>query len=742
MESMFASDVELLGQYYAAIIRAEHIGKIIRIELPTLSYDESFITKSDIKGENAISLFGQEMPIFAKGQIEYIGQALGVLVANSEERVLNLAKEIVVVVEQNEEVENFALKKEDVEKAEEIFKEQIISKREKVCGDIDECFKDENSIVSSFLHFSPRSHYMAEPLSVKIKAKQNSLDVYVPTQWADHVQQSVARAIDVEPSKVKVIPTNEACSLEGRIWFPSLIATQLSIAAYVLKKNIALTSSFKESFLYSPHSPRVAIRHKSVLNAEKTKIEAMSVLCVVDSGAFNLLFEEILTHIFLTSISIYSVPIYEVRVIAIKREPHLTDVFINFGEYYTNTAIEKHISDIVDAFGLDSKQFRLDNIIKMNEESVRGKCKKNDYKIEALLDKAISNTTFSRKYAAYKAFNRLSSPPYEDYLRGAGIAIGVQYNGLKSLINAGAIYTVQLELTKDMHIIVKAEPSSEELKSIFRRKIEKELDIPPSNIVFENIKNIEGQYIGPSIASCANCLLPLLLDKCIAELQKQRFREPLPIVVTKDYKITGRSGWDGEKMEGQPFASETAGACVVELKFEKSTYNVKVQNIYIIVDGGEVFSREYIASNVSRAVSCALSGVLKEKMPTTYNRASDYTIISANEMPDIQIKVLESRSSQIKDVSTLAFNLVVPAFISALNQILKSERLSSIPILQQDIFDIMENSTISFDNATSEDKELQDEPSLNIEKEKEDVEKAGQIERSESEGAEEDGGKL
>ena len=689
MENIFASDVELNNQYYAYLIRGQQVGKIERIELPQLEDECFFITKSDIKGKNAISLFGKEMPIFATERIEYSGQVVGVLVASSEDVAMELSQKIHVVV-QEEAKDEFEFTKENIETIEERFKDRIISKRGKKTEKIDECFKDESSVVSSFLHFSPRSHYMAEPLCVKVRAKQNSIDVYVPTQWASHVKKSVAEAVGESEEKVKVIPTCEAYSLNGRIWFPSLLATQISVAAWVLKKNICFLSSFKESFLYSPRSPHIAIRHKSQVDVESGKIEAMSILCVVDAGAYNLLIEEMLTHIFLTSFSVYSSPIYEVKVIAIKLSGHLTDLFVNWGDYYTNTAIEKHISDIVDCFNLDFKQFRLDNMIKANEEGFLGVCKRCDYKMDALMEKAISATTFGRKYAAYRAFNRTSSSISESYCRGIGLAVGLQYNGLKSVIKEGAIYTVQLELTKEMQLIVKAEPSSDELKDIFIRKISKGLNIEPSNIIFESIKNIEAEYIGPSIASCTICVLPILLDRCFDEIQKQRFREPLPIVVTKDYKITGRSGWDSEKMEGQPFISETAGACVVELKLEKSTYNVKVQNIYMIVDGGEVFSKGYITSAINRGIATSLSGVLKEEMPKEYSRACDYTIISANEMPNFQIKMLESRSNQVKGISSLPFNLVAPAFISALNQILQTEHLNNIPIMQQDIFDIME----------------------------------------------------
>ena len=66
----FVSDVELQNQYYASLVRAKHIGKIIDIQMPDLPLDVFFICAKDIKGKNVISLFDRSMPIFADDMVE------------------------------------------------------------------------------------------------------------------------------------------------------------------------------------------------------------------------------------------------------------------------------------------------------------------------------------------------------------------------------------------------------------------------------------------------------------------------------------------------------------------------------------------------------------------------------------------------------------------------------------------------------------------------------------------------
>lgn len=716
----FVSDVELQNQYYASLVRAKHIGKIIDIQMPDLPLDVFFICAKDIKGKNVISLFDRSMPIFADDMVEYEGQAVGLIISADEKEARRIASEVNVLVEGNEKPIELILTSETIEEIEEKYSSRIISKLCKEETNGSECFKDEQDIVTSFLHVDARNHYHAEPICIKARSKQNSIDIYVATQWAFHVQKSVCQAIGEPASKVKIISCNESYSLNGRLWYPSLLASQVAIAAYTLKKNITLNFSFRENFLHSTASPVIAIKHKSKIvktekieTVQRKKMEAMpngdakivmqeeeatlvgkisciDILCVVDAGAFNLLLDEILTQIIITALGVYGIPSYRIKVIAIKTNTRLTDVFSNWGDYYTNTAMEKHISDIVDKYNFDPIEFRLENMLKPQDKTVTGSIKKEELKMSNLINSVCEATSFNRKYRAYKTLNNKQDSSYGNYCRGIGIAIGVQYNGLKPIIKRGIDYSVEMTLTTNQELFIKAEPSSTTMKELLKLRILKAINIEKEKIIFENIKNIDLEDIGPSMSSCITSVLPILVDKCIQEIQKQRFREPLPITVKKTYKVSGRNGWDNEKLEGVPFICETPGCCVVEMQLDKSTYNIKIRSICVAVEVGDVFSKEYLISSINRGITDTLSGIYVEKMPTAYNRTSDYTIISPIEIPNIEVILQNSSSSQVRGVANIPCNLLPAAYMSALNQILKTENLQLLPITQQKLFDIFE----------------------------------------------------
>ena len=487
MENLFASDIDLTNEYHALLVRGSEVGTILNIEYPLPPDDLFFIRSKDIKGKNEIECFGKKMPIFAEKRIEYPGEAVGIVVAKEKKDAISFRDGVKIVVEKDERDAKLDFAKGEIEELLEVHKDKIIVEKCKKKDGIEECFLQKDKVVSSVFSFDSRFHYFSEPFTVKVHTKQNIFDIYVPTKWASYVQKSVANAIGESIEKLRVNATCESYSLSPRIWLPIHLAAQLTIAAQITKKNISLSLSFKESFLFSTRSPQVAIKHKTELE-DGGKIKAMSVLCVVDAGAFNLLIDEMCTQLLITSLGLYNVPLYEVKVIALKTPTALTDIFVGFGDYYTSAAIEKHISDIIDHFSLDPIQFRLENILKAQDVNITGMTKKDDYKMQTLISKAVSNTTFLRKYGAYRLFNKKNNNFYDEYCRGIGLSIATQYNGLKDLIKKGVSYSVEITLTTNEELFIKAEPSDAPLKKLLSTHAIKTLNMEEGKIIFSPSK--------------------------------------------------------------------------------------------------------------------------------------------------------------------------------------------------------------------------------------------------------------
>lgn len=715
MEKEFVSDLEFENQYYGYLVRSEEENAdTTNIEMPELPEDYVFISAKDIKGCNYISMFGRKVPVFAEEKIEYAGQVFGLLAGTDKTKVKFLAKQIKLKPGEIKEKKDFNLdeaelnlssldvivrKKKEKNNTANFFPEPVLSEEsseEKIAesktGEL-LAGKKENrkgkKIVSSVLKINSRYHYHAEPASVRVNYTKNGFEVYIPTQWQAHVLSSVAGVLAEPAEKIKVFTCKEAQSLNGRLWFPSLLAAQAAAAAQVLKKSIAIDFSRREDFLYSTKSPSVLIRHKSVIS-ESGKIEAIDIFIAVDAGTFNPLIEEIINHMIITSLGIYDVQAFKVEAAAIRSGSGLTDLLSSWGDSFVTSALEKHISEIADVLGLDPIQFRLNNMLKAESPNMTGIIKKREYEFGNLMKAVCSASAFERKYSAYHLLNKLRKNRYDGYWRGIGIAAGFQYNGARSLVKAGINYTVEMTLTTDSDLLIKAEPTTDGLKRVLKQRISKKLNVEENKIIFVPIEEMDINMIGPSASSCGVTIIPELIDKCIAGIQKKRFHEPLPITEERTYKVTGRSGWDNELLEGQAFISETPGACVIELEFNPSTYEVTVRNIWFASEPGEFFSKQSLVRSLNRSIINVLSGMAAEKIPENYTKPSDYTIISAEDIPDIQVFILNNEEADTRGVGNLASNLVPAAYMSALNQIIgeKTGTINSIPIDAENIFNI------------------------------------------------------
>ena len=112
------------------------------------------------------------------------------------------------------------------------------------------------------------------------------------------------------------------------------------------------------------------IQHKTSVS-ELGKITAMDVSIIVDSGSFNPFITQMLKQMAVTAAGIYHVPVYMISAVAIKTEKGLTGLFSGWGDSYVSSALEKHISEIVEQLDLCPIQFRLQNNLKVGQKRRR-----------------------------------------------------------------------------------------------------------------------------------------------------------------------------------------------------------------------------------------------------------------------------------------------------------------------------------------------------------------------------------
>lgn len=686
MIEQFVSDLQCENQVYAVIIRSPvSAGMLSSVQIPPLPEGYAFYGAGSIPAQKNIAVFDYELSLFADKEISYQGQAVGILTGQDQTVLETLQKEIRVDIEPVPE-ESF-----EEGRPHTLFDYPVIAKDIRTAGDIDPIFETAQSTVYTSFKIASQYSARSEPFSVITVFRQDGLDVYVPTQWPFHVRSAVAQAAGLEEQAVVVYPTRTGETFNELLWYPSLLACQCAVAAVLQRKTVVLNLQAEESRGAAPKTPEMIIEHKSVVS-DKKSMTAMQISIIVNAGSCCPLIDKILKQMTAAALGPYRIPNYRIEARAAKTPQGLIDIFEGWGDYYVSNALENHISKIIQDYNFSPAQWRLQNI----SDDVSPV-------FSNLFESLEEKSNFARKYAAYHVFNSKRTDKHDGRWRGIGVAAGFQYSGCA----AGFTYTVEMELNVHNQLSIKAEPAAEDVKKIIRTLAAEKLGIAEADISFAGITTADMNLCGPATAGITVSILMPLVEQCLADLQDQRFRNPLPLTILRSYCIPQPASPAKEGESSVAFISQTPVACIVELELDTVCYELIIRGIWFVCSPGKVYDKKRVLSYLRKNAVAALARTgregrqYREAMPFRNNeQCSDssgedkakvpyfcYQVMLPNELPSLSVEILERESPMSAFTSSVA-NVLPAAYLAALNQILLRVpvRIDNLPVLTEDIF--------------------------------------------------------
>ena len=689
MIEQFVSDMSFEGQLYAVIVRAPvSSGIISAVHLPPLPEGYAFYGAAQIPGQKTVEVFEHSIPLFTADEIEYKEQAIGILTGDNEATLEALRKDITIELEPIPE-DSF-----EAGRMHTLFDYPIVAREARTAGNIDSIFETAASTVFSSLKIASQYAARSEPFSAVTVFREDGLDVYVPTQWPFHVRAAVAKAAGLTEEAVVVHPTQTGETFNELLWFPSLLACQCAVAAVLQRNTVSLNLSAEESRTVAPKTPEMIIEHQSALS-DTHSIAAMQISIIINAGACCPLIGNILKQMTAAALGPYTVPNYRIEVRASKTADGLIDILEGWGDYYVSNALENHINKIIQDYNLSPAEWRIKNM-------------PDDYSavfsnlFEVLTDKS----DFICKYAAYNVFNRGKTDKRDGRWRGIGLAAGFQYSG------CAADFTYTAELTLDVHnrLSIKAEPAEDDLKKIIRKLAAKKLEIAESDITFAGLTTADMNESGPATAgNTAGIVLPLV-EQCLSDLQEQRFRNPLPISISRstrtphsdvsqsDVQPLDTPQPDVPSVENEtgknsvPFIAKTPAACIIELEMDTVCYKIQIRKVWFACHPGKIYEKKQILNYLRKNIAAALSRTAQEALPSaeaddTPLPYSEYRMILPNEMPPLSVDIPE-RGHSASAFDSSALNILPAAYLAALNQILLRvpARIDTLPIRRGQLF--------------------------------------------------------
>jgi CO/xanthine dehydrogenase Mo-binding subunit len=661
----------------------------------------TLIRAGDIPGKN--QLVDLPVPILAQDAISYFGEPLAILVGPDESRLEEFAAKCRVRAE--EEIPSFSLNS--------FTADQVFAAREIAMGGDTNAFEEAASVISGIYRTGIQEHWYSEPVgAMAVYSGDDSsrfpggeLLIHTATQWPFHVRASVAQALGIAPEAALVEPVRGGFSLDGKLWYPSLVACHAALGSWLTKRPVRILLTWEEDFRYSPKRTGAEIRISSALD-EQGRLLGTEVHALVDSGAQAVFSDEILDRVCLGSLGSYKHGTIKIAASAVKTNVPPEGPFAGFGLSQGFFAMERHVSRIADTLKMDPAEWRKLNSMGREKSLAIGGALKEPVRLDALLDTAAAMSDYHRKWASYellRARRRSDSEgdiaefakSSQEAFRGIGIACAYQGSGFMYHGADRGNYSVEATLDKEGVLEIRSSiiPAHNEVFVIWRSIAMESLSLEADAVRIVFAATGKTPDSGPDALSREITILTRLVEKACGNIKKQRFRDPLPITVRRSYRPSKAQTWTGRVFDPQAFSSLSWAAAVVEVEIFPHEYAPKIRGVWLGVDAGKILSEVQARRSLRFSTIQALGWASREQLSYVEGQIPlrhiyDYDIPSPPDIPSVHIDFIWNDAVNPKGIGELPFSCIPAAYAQAVSQAM-DHPFEKIPITARDVWEAL-----------------------------------------------------
>ena len=442
-EAIFAADLYLDNMIHAKVLRSEYPhARIVKIDteraraLPGVA---AVLTADDLPGAKNHGLARQDWPVLAYDKVRYVGDAIAIVAAESEEvaeqavKLIEVTYEPLPVVSSAEEA--LATDAPLIHEGGNIL-EHIQLRR----GDVNKGFAEADVIVEHEYRTPRGDHAFLEPEAAVGLIDDGRVVVYVGSQIPFSDRAQIAASLDVPLDQVRVIQTKVGGAYGGK----EDIAGQIHVAllATVTGRPVKLVYTREESLIAHPKRHACVIRLKTGVK-KNGRLIAVEALILGDSGAYASLGPYVMTRAATHSLGPYEVPNAKVDCYALYTNNPPAGAYRGFGAPQAHFAAETQMDILAEKLGISPLDLRRKNALRIGALTVTG---------QKLRESVGLLETIDRVAQAMQAEEAV--PSFPPKRRGWGVACAYKNVGLGGGVPDSA--GVELEVFADGHAEVRA----------------------------------------------------------------------------------------------------------------------------------------------------------------------------------------------------------------------------------------------------------------------------------------------
>ncbi len=444
-QAIFAADLSFDGMLHAKVLRSEQPhARILRVDTDqarTLPGVVAVITADDVPGEKNHGLARQDWPVLAYDKVRYVGDAIAVVAAESEE-VADEAVKLIGVQYQPLLVVSSA--KQALEPQAPLVHEggNVLEHIQLRQGDVDKGFAEADIIVEHEYRTPRGDHAFMEPeAAVGLVDGGGRVVVYVGSQIPFSDRAQIAASLGLPEDQVRVIQTKIGGAFGGK----EDIAAQIHVAllAKITGSPVKLVYTRKESLIAHPKRHECLIRVKTGAKRDGT-LTAVEAFILGDSGAYASLGPYVMTRAATHALGPYQVPNASVDCRAMYTNNPPAGAYRGFGAPQAHFAAETQMGILAEKLHISPLELRRKNALRIGSITLTG---------QKLHESVGLVETIDRVAQAVEAQKAVAAPP-SGKRRGWGVACAYKNVGLGGGVPDSA--GVEVELFSDGHAQVRA----------------------------------------------------------------------------------------------------------------------------------------------------------------------------------------------------------------------------------------------------------------------------------------------
>ncbi|MBI4852554.1 MAG: 4-hydroxybenzoyl-CoA reductase subunit alpha [Acidobacteria bacterium] len=729
--AIYADDIKLPGMLYGKILRSPHAhARIVRIDTSramALLGVKAIITGKDTPVKYGILPIGQDETALAVDKVIYVGQEIAAVAAITEE----IAEQALDLIDVEYELLPAYLNADAAMAATDIFihndrPKNIEKEYHHNFGDIEKGFAQSDLVLEDKFSFPRITHAAMEPHSaVANYDASGKLTVWTSTQTPHYVHRGLAKALQMHPSKVRVIKPFVGGGFGGKSETFSCDVCS-SLLSKLTGKPVKITFTREEVFYAHRGRPDQSVHIKLGMRKDG-KITSVYVKTIQDGGAFCSYGVVTILYSGALIAALYDIDNIKFDGYRVVTNKPACGPMRGHGTVNVRYSFEVMLDRLAIGLGLDPAEVRLKNMLKPNTRTVND-LRVTSYGYKECVEKATEHSGWAEKRDKLP-FGRGIGIGGSHYVSGAANSIvrGRMPHSNVSIkidIDGGvSVFTGTAEIgqgTETVQAQIVAEELGLPLERI--RVIAADSDITPvdlgsyssrvtfmaGNAALFAARDVKNQLLrhaaevlgeSPEHLICKN-------ERIYVEYDRERsitFREALISALEHSGTVIGKGAYtppsesQGGRFKGAgvgPGVAYSYSASVADVSVNPETGQVRVNKIWVAHDCGRALNPLAVEGQVEGSVWMGLGQALQEEQIFTPEGLTlnpsllEYKSPGAIESPDIETIIVESIDPEgpfgAKEAGEGSLAGVIPAIANAVYDAV-GVWITSLPITPEKI---------------------------------------------------------